>query len=78
MNLGAAIKALKSGKRVYRLGWNGKFMWLKMNTPNQNSMVVPHVLIKTTDDMLVPWTCSQTDLLAEDWVIAPDISGGSV
>lgn len=69
MNFGAAIKALKSGKRVCRVGWNGKFMFLTLITPDRNSTVLPHVLMKTTDDMLVPWTCSQTDLLADDWII---------
>jgi hypothetical protein len=28
MNFGAALEALKQGKRVAREGWNGKAMWL--------------------------------------------------
>jgi uncharacterized protein DUF2829 len=28
MNIGEAITALKAGKRVARIGWNGKGMWL--------------------------------------------------
>lgn len=28
MNFGEAIAALKDGKKVSRLGWNGKGMWL--------------------------------------------------
>lgn len=28
MDFGEAIRALKSGKRVARAGWNGKGMWL--------------------------------------------------
>jgi hypothetical protein len=27
----------------------------------------PHVDMKTADDKVVPWLCSQTDMLAEDW-----------
>jgi len=26
-----------------------------------------HVDMKTADGSLVPWVCSQTDMLAEDW-----------
>lgn len=28
MNFGDAIEALKEGKKIQRLGWNGKGMWL--------------------------------------------------
>ena len=30
MDFGDAIRALKSGERVQREGWNGKNMWLAM------------------------------------------------
>lgn len=30
MDFGDAIRALKDGKRVRRLGWNGKGMWLAL------------------------------------------------
>jgi len=30
MNFGEAIKALKEGKKVARIGWNGKGMYLKL------------------------------------------------
>lgn len=29
----------------------------------------PHVDMKTAQGSIVPWLCSQTDMLAEDWVI---------
>lgn len=32
-----------------------------------SATVLPYVLMKTADDKIVPWLCSQTDLLAEDW-----------
>lgn len=83
MNFGQAIEALKDGKKVSRAGWNGKGMFLflvagstfKVNrapllgiypegtTINYN----PHVDMCTADGSIVPWLCSQTDLLAEDW-----------
>jgi len=31
--------------------------------------VLPYVTMKTVDDKIVPWLCSQTDLLAEDWEV---------
>lgn len=33
MTFGAAVQALKSGKRVARAGWNGKNMWLALVRP---------------------------------------------
>lgn len=32
----------------------------------------PHVDMKTADGKLVPWLCSQTDLLADDWEVIND------
>lgn len=43
-------------------------MWLAYQTPDANSkMTLPYIYMKTADGGLVPWLCSQTDLLAEDW-----------
>jgi hypothetical protein len=28
---------------------------------------LPYVMMRTVDGSFVPWLCSQTDLLAEDW-----------
>lgn len=70
MNIGSAVAALKSGHSVAREGWNGKGMYLALQEPDEHSkMSLPYVYMKTVDDKLVPWLCSQTDLLAEDWVI---------
>ncbi len=30
---------------------------------------LPYVMMRTADGSFVPWLCSQTDLLAEDWDI---------
>lgn len=37
--------------------------------PNEGAMVRPYVTMKTVDGAIVPWVCSQTDLLADDWEI---------
>ena len=70
MDFGSAIKALKLGNSVARSGWNGKGMWLKLQTPDVNSkMTLPYIYMYTAQGDLVPWLASQTDDLAEDWEI---------
>ena len=84
MTFGDALVALKAGGRVCRAGWNGKGMWL-IKIQGSNDIATLHgygfgeclgeptfsdaVYMKTTDNMLVPWLCSQTDMLAEDWML---------
>ena len=68
MDIGQALRRLRSGDRVARAGWNGKGMYLELQVPDDNSkMTLPYVYMKTAQDDLVPWLCSQTDLLADDW-----------
>ena len=70
MGFGSAIKALKLGNTVARSGWNGKGMWLALQTPDANSkMTLPYIYMSTAQGGLVPWLASQTDILAEDWEI---------
>lgn len=70
MDFGDAIRDLKAGNRVSRAGWNGKGMWLELQVPDAHSkMSLPYIYMKTADDKLVPWLASQTDVLAEDWVL---------
>lgn len=69
-NFSEALDALKSGRRVSRVGWNGKGMYLLLQSPDENSkMTLPYIYMSTVQDDLVPWLASQTDLLAEDWDI---------
>ncbi len=77
-DIGWAIKQMWNGDKVCRMGWNGKGMWLALQIPDAHSkMGLPYVYMKTADTdfgrtpgPLVPWLCSQTDLLAVDWEIA--------
>jgi len=79
MNFGLAIEALKKGLKVARKGWNGRGIFIELQTPDENSkMSSPYIFIDTTglqtDNVdapksLVPWLASQTDMLADDWVI---------
>ena len=79
MNFGQAIEALKSGMRVARRGWNGKGIFIKLQSPDAFSkMTQPYIYIDTTELLTsnpaapkgrVPWLASQTDMLAEDWYV---------
>lgn len=72
-DFGWALEKLRGGQKVQREGWNGKGMWLALvANPGLHVHGFPHapyVGMKTADDKFVPWLCSQTDLLAEDWQI---------
>lgn len=69
--IGWAVKQLQDGQKVCRAGWNGKNMYLALQRPDAHSkMTLPYVYMFTAQGDLVPWLCSQTDLLANDWMIA--------
>ena len=85
LNFGDALHMLKLGKKVARAGWNGKGMFLflvpgstfKVSRPPLLGIYLegteisycPHIDMKTADGKVVPWLCSQTDALAEDWQV---------
>lgn len=76
MNFGLALEALKMGFKISRTGWNGKGMWLEMQRPDAHSkMTLPYVYLnyptdaKNTPGARVPWLASQTDMLADDWML---------
>ena len=79
MTFGLAIEALKMGKKVARRGWNGKGIFIELQVPDQHSkMSSPYFFIDTTGlqsdnpdapRSRVPWLPSQTDMLAEDWIV---------
>ena len=71
MSFGSAIFHLKKGNRVSRKNWNGAGQYLELQTPDRNSkMTLPYIYIKTVQGDLVPWLASQSDILANDWIIA--------
>jgi hypothetical protein len=77
MDIGGAVKHLREGGKVARSGWNGKNMYLRFQQGGDSirardssaveGIMMDHVLMKTAQGDLVPWSCSQTDLLANDW-----------
>ena len=78
-DFGSALKMLKCGRKVARKGWNGKGIYIELQSPDENSkMTLPYIYIVTnglvTDNPdapkgVVPWLASQTDMLAEDWCL---------
>lgn len=67
-----ALDLLKAGSRLARDGWNGKGMWIAVQRPGERSnMTLPFIYMRTAQGDFVPWLASQTDILAEDWRLAP-------
>lgn len=87
MDFSSALIALKHGKRLRRAGWNSldQFIFLvpgsvfSVNRPpllgiyplGTEITYLPHIDIRTAQGAIVPWLASQTDILAEDWELAP-------
>lgn len=84
MDFGSALMNMKEGHKVARKGWNekGMFLFLADNidfdtladlTCVQNlkgDLTCPSIVMKTADNkFVVGWLASQTDMLAEDWVV---------
>ena len=79
MNFSEALEAIKGGERVSRIGWNGKGMYLELQTPDENSkMGKPYIFIKIVTDELVPWVASHGDLLADDWFRIDETNSGDL
>ena len=68
MGIGEAVERMMTGERVARRGWNGKGMHIAIQFPDAHSAnTLPYVYMITVSKDRVPWLCSQTDLLADDW-----------
>lgn len=67
-DFGWALRQLRDGKRVTRAGWNGKGMWVALQTPDEHSkMQRPYLYISIPCGQLMPWVASHSDMLGEDW-----------
>lgn len=87
-NIGWAVRAMRAGERVCRHGWNGKGMFLFLVPGSQFKVNRPpllyiypegteinyhaHVDLRTATGEIIPWNCSQADLLADDWELADE------
>lgn len=85
LTIGGAVQAMLDGRRVARAGWNGKGMFLYYVGPGrypaaspvakavwgEDGVVpyLPYIAMRTVTGEVVPWLCSQSDLLATDWSV---------
>lgn len=82
-SFGEAIKYMKRGMKVARIGWNGKKQYIQLATgisykTTDNEIVnCEHEAIGNmaiafvgTSGVQMGWLASQADMLAEDWVFA--------
>lgn len=82
MDFGTVLQAVKEGKSIRRAGWNGKGLLVKCQMPDKHSkMTLPYLYMQYPQtpasdsapadhiNARVPWLASQTDILAEDWLI---------
>ena len=85
MEFGQALTGLKHGSRATREGWNGKGMWVVLvgaghydvgaRTVGLNvrkdpaPTLRPWLGLKAHNGDFVPWVASQSDILADDWVV---------
>ena len=85
LTFGQAVELLKGGRKLARKGWNGKGMFVFLvpgSTFKVNRAPLlgiyeagteinyrPHIDFKGSDGSVVPWLASQTDILAQDWVV---------
>lgn len=83
LTFSTALALLKGHAKMQRAGWNGKGMFIFLVPGSKFTVNRPpllgiypegteinyhaHVDMKTADGQIVPWLCSQTDMLAEDW-----------
>ena len=85
LDFGDAVRLLKEGAKVARIGWNGKGMFVylvpaasyKATTAAAKAHfgdMVPYndyFAIKNVNNTVSTWVPSVNDCLAEDWVIVP-------
>jgi len=85
LTFGDALVAIKAGKRMQRIGWNGANMFIflvdgsqfAVNRPPLNvhypeGTIInyrPHIDLKTADGSIATWSPSGSDALAEDWQV---------
>jgi hypothetical protein len=85
LNIGQAVETIKRGMKVARNGWNGKGMYLYYVPENKHPFTTEigrqladedglvqygaYIAMKTAQGNVIPWLASQTDMLAEDWMV---------
>lgn len=82
-SFGDAIEHMKNGKKVARLGWNGKKQYIQLATGisyktadgeivncDHDAIGNKAIAFVGTSGVQMGWLASQADMLADDWVFA--------
>ena len=76
MDFSLALALLRQGHSIQRTGWRGMDQILQLQEPDVHSkMTMPYIYLEFPAGLdrdsrgRVPWTATQTDLLAYDWVV---------
>lgn len=85
MDFGAAIRALKAGRKVARAGWNGKKQYVELATcisykgtdgsiinAEHNAIGNAALAFVGTSGVQLGWLASQADMLANDWYVVEE------
>jgi hypothetical protein len=86
LTFGLALEAAKKGKRIARAGWNGKDQWVELGKnfsyhEASGLCVATHhcdigsqaLVFCGTRGRQVGWLASQSDMLAEDWMVLEEV-----
>jgi hypothetical protein len=68
MDFGQALIELRSGEKLTRFHWNGPGQWVEL-ADSDGKMTEPYLFLHDSYDRRIPWTPSQTDVLALDWKV---------
>jgi hypothetical protein len=87
MRFGEALRQAKSGKKIARIGWNGKKQYVELATcisyvnAAGETVNAEHDAIGNkafafvgTSGVQIGWLASQADMLAEDWYVVEEVN----
>jgi hypothetical protein len=76
MSFGQVLNEIEEGGHYCRTGWNGKDMWIRIQKPDEHSMItIPYIVIEypvghlaASHGMIAPWQPSNGDMFGKDWM----------
>lgn len=75
-----ALVAVQIGRAIQREGWNGKGLMVRLQKPDRLSkMSLPYLYLEYPPGEAypagarVPWAPTQTDMLADDWLVLEEL-----
>ncbi len=70
MDFSEALRHAKAAFKVTRTGWGEVNMYVTSLNPENSNMSEPYLYLVNTHGGFAPWTPTQFDLFADDWVIS--------